>query len=98
MSLVVVEDEDVATVEGQSLEPRQNFRQRERQGVRRQDKVLGVSELSTISKFVLNDSSPHVDLAVDSESLVARAAEVVERLDCVDAAGAIRLRGIMHII
>ena len=39
-----------------------------RDQVGRQDKVLRVSELSTVSKFVLYDFSPQVDLAVDSES------------------------------
>jgi hypothetical protein len=46
---------------------------------------------------VLYDGAPKVDLAVNSELLVSCAAEVVERLNCVDTAGAIRLRGIVVI-
>src|ERR1035437_1605996 len=91
MSLVVVEDEDVATVEGQSLEPRPNFRQRERQGVRRQEQILGVRQLGTPSALVLYDGAPQVDLTVDSVLLISRA-EMVERFGGVDAAGAIHLR------
>jgi hypothetical protein len=79
------------------LEPRPNFRQRERQGVRRQEQILGVRKLGTPSPLVLYDGAPQVDLTVDSVLLISRA-EMVERFGGVDAAGAIHLRGIVGIM
>src|SRR5271156_5383267 len=97
-SLPVAEDEDVATKESQSLEPAPDFRLRERQGVRWQDEGLGVSELSTVSKFVLYDFSPQVNLAVDPVPVVSRVAEVVERFGSVDATGAILIWCVVNIV
>src|SRR5208282_1332407 len=92
-------NEDINAVGGEHFQAGSDFRQRERQCVQRQEQILRVRKLGTVSKFVLYDFAPQKYFAVDSEPLVARAAEVVERFDCVDATGAIRLGyivGIMH--
>lgn len=48
-----------------------------------------MSELRTVTKFVLDDGAPQIDLTVDSVPVVSCSAEVVERFGGVDAAGAI---------
>jgi hypothetical protein len=67
--------------------------------VGRQEQTLGIGELCTPPKFVLDHCSPQVDLAVDTALLVAELAQVLKALRRVDAARAGRVRefaSVMH--
>jgi hypothetical protein len=89
---VIADYEDVGSKRDQCFQPGVHFCQRERDCVRRQEQTLRIGELGTPPEFVLYHRAPQIDFAVDTASLVAELAQVLEVLRRVDSTSAVRVR------
>src|SRR5208337_2554954 len=92
--LIAVCHEDVAAVEGQSLQPTLYFRERDREHFKRQIQIFRISKLGTKTLLMLDDRAPQVDLTPDSVPFVSRRVQVLKAFRRVHATSALLLRDI----
>jgi hypothetical protein len=86
---MILEDDNVAFIGNQGLEPGLKFHDCYRQDFGAQEKGLGIRILSAPPVLMFDDHSPKQDLSVNKEPFVTWPAQMLNSLAGIDTAGAV---------